>query len=137
MAVNYFKTRHYTPIQQYAAFRQKFPEWEVVWKQHGFEAKGYLRPSPLSESYHICITYYQGKAPKVTVISPQLRPREKGGEIKHTYSDGSLCLYYPKAREWTPAQLISNTLVEWAALWLYHYETWHAIGDWLGGGVEH
>lgn len=137
MAASYFKPKRYTPIQQYAAFRKKFPEWEVVLKQHGFEAKGYLKPSPLGEIYYVRIAYYQDQAPKVTVISPQLRPREKSGKIIHTYADGSLCLYYPKAKEWTPVLLIADTLVEWASLWLYHYEVWHALGEWLGGGIEH
>lgn len=29
---------------------------------------------------------------------------------------------------------ISETTVPWLSLWLLHYEAWHAIGEWLGGG---
>jgi hypothetical protein len=45
-----------------------------------------------------------------------------------------LCLYLPSADEWMPTQLIAETIVPWTSLWLFYYETWHATGEWLGGG---
>jgi hypothetical protein len=32
---------------------------------------------------------------------------------------------------------VADTTVPWTALWLYHYEVWHATGEWLGGGIDH
>ena len=34
------------------------------------------------------------------------------------------------------ADVISETIMPWLALWLFHYEAWHATGEWLGGGQE-
>jgi len=33
--------------------------------------------------------------------------------------------------------LLADTIVPWLMSWLFFYEIWHAIGEWLGGGVEH
>lgn len=35
-----------------------------------------------------------------------------------------------------PHDLISRTLVPWAAEWLLHYEVWTITGKWHGGGHE-
>ncbi len=61
------------------------------------------------------------------VVRPQL---VKGAP--HLYADGSLCLYWPKEWQWAAHEAIAETLLPWAALWLYYYELWLDAGEWLG-----
>jgi hypothetical protein len=65
-----------------------------------------------------------------------LRPRSATEQIPHLYPGEYLCLYRPKYLEWTSQDYIAETIIPWASLWLYYFEIWHAIGEWLGGG-EH
>lgn len=97
---------------------------------------GKISPSSLSGEYLVELSYKVGGAPKVSILSPALRPREDGEDIPHVYPGNILCLYLPKAREWNPSMRLSDTIVPWAALWLYYYEVWHSTGVWAGGG-EH
>jgi hypothetical protein len=46
-----------------------------------------------------------------------------------------LCLFDPAGKEWTPADLIADTTIPWAAEWLHYYELWHVTGEWLASGV--
>jgi hypothetical protein len=48
-----------------------------------------------------------------------------------------LCLFDSDGREWTPADLIAESIILWAAEWLLYYELWHLCGEWLGPGVGH
>lgn len=137
MATSLRDMKKITPMQQYLNFKRNLPDWHSQYQPNGFSAKAVIQPAPLSDSYTVRITYYQDCLPVVTVLYNQLKSRELGGKIKHTYRDGSLCLYYPKAREWTPIDLISETIVPWISVWLYYYEIWYATGRWLGGGIEH
>jgi hypothetical protein len=106
------------------------------WSQNVMTWTGPIRPSALGEEYQVRITYKLGEKPQVTVVSPELHGRENGSRIPHVYPGKRLCLYFPAAREWGPDKLIADTIVPWAALWLYHYENWHATGEWLGGGIH-
>jgi hypothetical protein len=63
----------------------------------------------------------------VRVLAPKLVDR-----APHLYPDGSLCLYWPKEWRWAPFEAIGETLLPWAALWLYYYEIWVDTGAWLG-----
>ncbi len=126
-----------TPMQQYLDFKKNLPDWDARAQPNGFTAKAIIQPTPLSDCYTVRIRYTQDCTPIITVLNNQLKPREPNGKIKHTYGDGSLCLYYPRAREWTPKDLISQTIVPWISVWLYYYEIWFATGFWLGGGIEH
>lgn len=73
--------------------------------------------------------------PSVRVVSPQLAYRD-GERAPHLYSNGDLCLFYPKAREWHGGLLLSRTIIPWASEWLFHYEIWLASGTWCGGGYH-
>ena len=88
----------------------------------------------MSDNYHIKIIYSLLTSPKVFLVSPQLVKRHDADKIPHTYYDGYLCLYFPKAKQFTRDMLISKTIVPWTSLWLYYYEVWHATGHWIGGG---
>lgn len=55
------------------------------------------------------------------VLSPKLEYRD-GQRAPHLYPDGSLCLFYPRAREWNNQMWLARTTVPWTAEWLFHYE---------------
>lgn len=83
------------------------------------------------------VSYRLGKRPRVHVVEPQLRKNYKGEAVPHLHADSSLCLYYPKYGEWRPSLSVADTIIPWASLWLYYYEVWLAVGEWLGGGISH
>jgi hypothetical protein len=115
---------------------QLFPHFGFTLERGLATWRGDVQPSDRSSVYRVAITYRLQAAPHVRVLAPQLVDRGDGKPIPHRYSDGSLCLYYPKNRDWTSEMAIADTIVPWACEWLHYYELWHAIGDWLGGG-EH
>lgn len=94
------------------------------------------QPLPLSRQYRIGLTYRPNKPPRVYVLEPDLRLLTNGRPIPHVYSQApvSLCLYYPKAQEWSPAMKLSETIIPWSFLWLFYFEDWLATGEWNGGG---
>lgn len=96
-------------------------------------AEGIVRPTALSAEYTISLTYRTGDPPIVRVLYPALQERD-GKPPPHLYADGSLCLYRPKYREWTPGHLLTVTVIPWISEWLACYETWLVTEDWLCGG---
>jgi hypothetical protein len=77
--------------------------------------------------------------PRVSVISPVLRPRQNSAEgaLPHVYWDGDrpvLCLFDPDGSEWTPFDRLIDTTAKWVIDWLVCYEGWRATGEWTGGG---
>ena len=80
--------------------------------------------------------------PRVSVLTPQLRPRRNDpeGQLPHVYYTGKgpldviLCLFDPDAREWSPAMSIAETTVPWSIDWLFAYEGWRATGEWKATG---
>lgn len=109
--------------------RKKFPQFR--YKGKGLWI-GTLQPTPLSPVYKIKIIEQRNSFPKVFVLEPKLK-----NNPKHLYSDGSLCLFYPKDFSWSKKSLIAETIVPWSALWLYFYELWLKTGFWFGDSVEH
>lgn len=101
-------------------------------------------PSPLSDSYKLRIRCKLTKSsttynPKVYIDSPNPLPLAAGAErLPHTYSYSAgkqqLCLYLPKAGEWSTSMIIADTVVHWAVQWMYYYEIWASTGIWMGGG---
>lgn len=94
--------------------------------------EGQLRPTEASRSYRVRIEYRVGSPPRVTVLSPPLRP-----EAPHRFRSGRLCLYHPDDRSWYPGQYVADTIVPWTAEWLLFYEVWQDTGNWLGPEVLH
>lgn len=134
---NFFPQRPIPPGQQVERMKSQHPQLKLSrWSQNVMVWTGSIQPSALSEEYQVRIVYKLGQKPEVTVASPVLRGREGGQHIPHVYTGQRLCLYFPRAREWEPDKLIADTIVPWAVLWLYHYESWHATGEWLGGGLH-
>lgn len=96
------------------------------------------RPTPLSRSYRLRISYRHGRAPQVLVLSPHLPTLAKGRKLPHVYQQDPprLCLYLPGSGEWSPTMRISDTIVPWSVLWLFYFEEWLSNGEWNGGGVH-
>lgn len=92
-----------------------------------------LQPTSLSEEYKVRLEYSIEKSPRVFVEKPKLLKRGEA-RIPHRYSDDSLCLYLPSAKEWEKSMYLADSIVPWTVEWLFHYELWHATGEWHGGG---
>lgn len=93
---------------------------------------GKLHPRETSPTYEVAIKYHIGGVPEVRVLSPQLHPC-----APHLYEDGTLCLYWPEEWRWGRNAMIAETILPWTALWLYYYELWLDIGEWLGPSSAH
>lgn len=98
------------------------------------------RPFPLAREYDVRLVYQEGDAPQLFVDRPDLVLLAEGDKLPHVYSQRPtrLCLYWPKAREWSPADRLDLTFLPWMDTWLYYFEDWMAGGrkEWQGGG-EH
>lgn len=132
-----FAVRDKTIAEQLSAMRIKYPQFETCFTSNsGLKVTGALQPTSRSAAYNFVLKYNLNDSPKIKIVSPELKKNEKGEEAEHLYPNGYLCLYQPKYREFTRTDLITDTIIPWASLWLYHYEVWHLTGEWLGGG-EH
>jgi hypothetical protein len=118
---------------QIARMRQLFPQFAYCAGKRPAWYGG-LRPDDGSPEYQVTLEYGPGKAPKVWVLSPEI---DKAAP--HLYGDHSLCLYYPRHGEWHPSMFLAETIVPWAAEWLYFYEAWQVDPDgrWLGPEAPH
>lgn len=96
--------------------------------------QGELCPSPLSETYHVSLTYDGGfRVPAFEVLSPDLHVQGLE-DLPHVYDGDELCLCYP--RQFSPRILIAKTIIPWASEWLLHFEFFLITGAWHGGGHE-
>ena len=98
------------------------------------------RPFPLAREYEVRLVYQEGSPPQLFVDRPDLVLLAEGDKLPHVYSQRPtrLCLYWPKAREWRPADRLDLTFLPWMDTWLLYFEDWLAGGrkEWRGGG-EH
>lgn len=132
-----FTIRDKTIAEQLSAIRRKYPQFETAFVSHtGLKVTGALQPTSRSAAYNFILKYNLTDRPKIKIVSPELKKNEKGEDAEHLYSNGYLCLYQPKYSEFTRTDLLTDTIIPWTSLWLYHYEVWHLTGQWLGGG-EH
>lgn len=132
--------RKLTAAKQYYILRNNSPfpgdgkmsRNRFVWE---FEAS----PSTLSRLYRLRLTYKQGDSPpQVFVVAPDLTVLAKGRKIPHVYHQKPtrLCLYLPRAGEWSPAKSIAATIIPWSILWLFYFEEWLLSDEWKGGGFH-
>ena len=112
--------------------RTLFPGFVSRVTKEGVVWHGTLRPTEDSPTYAVKVTYRARRAPRVFVQSPRLRPG-----APHLYKDGSLCLYWPAEWRWTAMESMAETIIPWAALWLFYYELWIVTGEWLGPSSPH
>lgn len=107
---------------------------------------------PVKRSYKVRVAYRTPFAiemitihrvqPRVQVLQPLLErhPEFEEGPVPHVYINGQdperpcLCLFDPRADEWSMNDLIAETTIPWAARWLFFYEGWLLTGRWQGGG---
>ena len=107
--------------------RGRFPGFIATVRPGSGIWQGILQPRDVSPAYHVVVQYTIARVPpKVTVTQPKLRPNP------HLYPDGSLCLYWPKEWTWSRREIIAETILPWAAVWLLYYELWLDTGEWLG-----
>lgn len=132
--------------RQAAILAQRFPalrplfvaDWGACWQ-------GPLRGA--DQPYLVNILYLTGDPvggcrvdhwfPEVRVLDPPLLPSMSGEPPPHLYTTNGkpvLCLFDPRADEWDQGRSIADTIIPWAAEWLFHYELWHATGIWAGVG---
>lgn len=109
----------------------------------GFRFVFVAQPSPLGREYQVLIDRWD--ITRVYVLEPDLNVLAEGRTIPHIYSTVHdkwnpsavcLCLYHPDRGERRTGMFIADTLVPWAILWLYFFESWLATNAWEGGG-EH
>lgn len=121
--------------KQMLALKRSFPNSECELRRNRLRWRAELSPTPMSESYSVSLDYSLEMPPSVRVVNPVLVERD-GEELPHVYPDGSLCLYYPRAMEFSRDCFLVDTIVPWTSEWLMHYELWHVTGEWLGGGIH-
>ncbi len=104
---------------------------ELVWRTP-------IRPTPASREYGVRIAYRLNDVPRVFIETPDLVALADGRRLPHVYGEDPvrLCLYLPRAFEWSDWMRIDQTIVPWAALWLHYFEEWLLSDEWKGGG-EH
>lgn len=134
MSIYRNEIRDKTVVEQMTAIRRKCPGFEVNLTSISLNAIGTLQPTARSECYLIKITYRFQTFPQISVLKPELIKNFNGDEIPHVYPQNKLCLFYPKYNEFRYSDYISDTIIPWTSLWLYHYENWHITGHWHGGG---
>lgn len=117
--------------------RKMYPQGKVISIHPKLIWECAFSPTPLSKEYNIRLIYHNG-IPNVFVINMELS-KGVSSKLPHVYStkEQSLCLHYPLEKAWTPAKNIADTIIPWAAEWLFHYEVWVVTGEWNGGGTIH
>jgi len=123
------------PLQQIAPMARAFPFPGFAWRanaQGGLTWTGYLQPTPESPLYVVRIVHNPQEQPRVYVDSHRF-----DRSCRHLYWDDTLCLYWPQQWWWTPGEALPETIVAWAALWLYFYELWQVTGEWLAPSSPH
>jgi hypothetical protein len=98
-------------------------------------------PGPFGRLYDCALQIKRDSLmPVLRVLKPNLFALAGGRRPPHIYSDSgpgtSLCLWWPKRREWQPNMKLADTYLAWTAEWLWYFEDWLATGAWAGGG-EH
>ena len=124
-------------IHEQAAFmRQLWPSFGCKIRSGLLVCRGLVRPDGLCSEYRVRIEYRVGWRPRVFVEDPALAQRSGDEPVPHVYGPDEPCLFVPGSGEWQGDKVIAQTIVGWLSEWLVFYETWHATGEWLGGGVH-
>jgi hypothetical protein len=99
-----------------------------------------IAPTPLSRVYRCSLNIYTTKSPELFVLAPDLRAIAEGRVLPHTYphegAGTKLCLWLPKAQEWSSKMRLDETYLPWAAEWLDYFEEWLLTDVWSGGGAH-
>lgn len=138
MANKVFNAPHrYRLIDQQMALMQAYPDGNCYIHHGALHWEGNIQPTALSRRYNIVVTYRMRMRPIVMLQGDNLQGLDRP-DFPHRFSIDrennhvSICLHLP--HEFDSTQLISETIIPWAAEWLYFYEIWLATGEWCGGG---
>jgi len=113
----------------------KFPNFRAASNRGKWvQWTGPLKPTAISVTYTVQITYEMPNRPEIRVLSPELKPRLDCDRIPHVFSENKLCVH--QAHEWSGRKILAMTIVPWISAWLYFYEIWYATGLWLGEGTH-
>lgn len=126
-------------MKQYFYILKKYDKVQLRINKNTIYIDVSLQPTESSQVYLVRIVSNKwSPIVKVFVVNPNISReiKKNGVTIPHTYNDGSLCLYYPKNKEWRFEDFWADTLIPWTCLWLYFYEIWLITDEWLGGGVH-
>ena len=132
-----------TVAQQAFRLKSLYPSSNLKYKEPGkfFVWKYCLDPTGLGEVYTIEVRYKKGKSPEVYVIDPVLEKRNNEHKLPHIYSSDKsfpkLCLYDPKKSEWNSTMFIADSIIPWAAEWIFFYQIWLLTGKWHAAEVTH
>ena len=107
---------------QRAAFHAKIPECEFYLNRNYLRARGKISPTPRSCWYTYEVKYKFQQNIKIFILDPPIKTELNGKKAEHLYKDGSLCLFFPKAREFDAKKLIVDYIIPWISLWLFFYE---------------
>jgi hypothetical protein len=135
-----------------AQIGRAFPSFREVFDA-GFAGCWEGELAPNSRPYRISVLYkpdyefecgaIQYGGVSVRIVSPAvgLDPRGTGERPPHIYVDPDaqgfrLCLFDPRKDEWCTADAIADTVIPWAAEWLFWFEAWLLTGVWSGGGAH-
>lgn len=133
--ITYPKKKRLSIAEQNIAILKKYPWFKCIWNRNYISWTGEIKPTPISNTYTIRISYTLETPPEVVVLSPELK-HYKDEPIPHMYGEMELCLFYPKNNEWTRQDIIAETIIPWISEWLYFYEVWLVTGEWHGGGIH-
>lgn len=121
---------------QMAALKAKIPECDLYLNKNYLRARGLIKPTARSCWYSYEVKYRFREEIKIFIRDPLIKTELNGKKAEHLYKDGSLCLFFPKAKEFNSKNLIVDNIVPWISLWLFFYEVWLVTGDWKGGGIH-
>lgn len=118
---------------QALALRSRWSAGKTTFKRNTVRWVGPLQPTTVSPVYTVEVEYNLQLAPVVRVLDPPLDPGHRE-RLPHVYSGDRLCLYNPLSGDWNRGMLLADTILPWAAEWLFHYEVWKVTDQWVGGG---
>jgi hypothetical protein len=99
-----------------------------------------VKPTALSRSYKLELSYARNAPPEVRVIEPDIVALSGAqGRPPHLYTfehPVRLCLYLPRAGDWSREEVLAVSVVPWSVEWLFYYEMWQVTGKWHGGGAH-
>lgn len=118
--------------QQMFAMRSLFPQFRYKREQQHPTWRGTLKPTSKSPLYKVKVIYPYPLSPKVWIVFPPVDPN-----APHRYSDNSICLFFPKDRDWDTSKFVAKTIIPWTVEWLALYEIWCLTGEWYGDEAPH
>ncbi len=132
--------KHYTYSEIFGnakKLKEKYICTKSCLKKGRFEIFLILKPTDTSPEYTVkLLAQINSPEVRIYVANPKINPIENGKVVPHLFSDGSLCLYYPKNNEFKYSDSWADTIIPWTSLWLFYYEIWKETDEWLGGGIH-